>query len=153
MPHYAHFVIIGFLLIATISFISLRPSTAGNMIPYTDSGSIAHGKTLYDAHCASCHGANLQGQPNWRQPDADGYMPAPPHDASGHTWHHPDEHLFAITKFGTEAIVGGSYKSRMAGYQDVLSDADILAVLAYIKSTWSADIITRHDHINANAKK
>lgn len=46
---------------------------------------IALGKTVYDASCASCHGAKLEGQPDWRNRRPDGRLPAPPHDASGHT--------------------------------------------------------------------
>ena len=61
---------------------------------------VALGKTIYQAQCAACHGARLEGQPNWRERDNAGRLPAPPHDASGHTWHHPDAVLFDITKHG-----------------------------------------------------
>ena len=66
---------------------------------------------LYQQYCASCHGVDLEGQPNWRQRDENGFLPAPPHDASGHTWHHPDQLLFDVTKYGTTAFVGSGYKS------------------------------------------
>jgi len=62
-------------------------------------------------------------------------MPAPPHDATGHTWHHADHDLFMITKLGVSAVVPG-YESDMPSYEGILSDAEITAVLAYIKSTW-----------------
>jgi mono/diheme cytochrome c family protein len=120
-------------------------------LPYTDTAAVARGGQLYADYCASCHGANLEGQANWRDRDADGYLPAPPHDASGHTWHHPDAQLFMITKFGTEAIVGNGYRSRMAGYQDMLTDAQIAEVLAFIKSTWPKQIIEAHNKRNAVA--
>ena len=125
------------------------PATAQGLFPYTDAQAVALGERLYSETCAACHGANLEGEPNWRQPDEDGYLPAPPHDATGHTWHHPDKQLFAITKHGTAALVGGGYKTRMSGFGDQLSDEEILAVLAYIKSTWPARIIARHDQLNA----
>jgi mono/diheme cytochrome c family protein len=99
-------------------------------------GEIAAGRALYAEHCASCHGANLEGQPNWQEPLPNGRMPAPPHDGSGHTWHHPDEVLFRITREGVSAVVPG-YDSDMPAFQGVLSDDDIRAVLAFIKSTWS----------------
>lgn len=95
----------------------------------------ALGRELYLAHCASCHGENLEGQPNWQTPKLDGRLPAPPHDASGHTWHHPDDVLFRITKHGMSAVVAG-HQSDMPGYAGVLSDTEIVAVLDYIKSTW-----------------
>ncbi len=101
---------------------------AGNAAP--------DGAALYAGHCASCHGAQLEGQPDWRERGPDGRLPAPPHDASGHTWHHPDALLERIVRDGTAAVVGGGYQSDMPGFGDVLSDAEIRAVLDYIKSTW-----------------
>jgi mono/diheme cytochrome c family protein len=96
---------------------------------------VAIGHDLYSANCASCHGANLEGQPDWRRRNENGRMPAPPHDASGHTWHHADRPLFTITKLGLGAVVPG-YDSDMPAFEGILSDAEIVAVLAYIKSTW-----------------
>ena len=110
---------------------------------------VARGQEVYKTSCAACHGDRLQGQENWRQRDVDGLLPAPPHDASGHTWHHPDAVLFALTKYGPQGVVGGEYRSAMPGFEDVLSDADILAALSYIKSTWPAENRARHDDINA----
>src|SRR5689334_20690026 len=52
---------------------------------------VERGKLIYDEHCARCHGANLEGQPNWRHRLPSGRMPAPPHDPTGHTWHHSDK--------------------------------------------------------------
>lgn len=97
---------------------------------------ISQGRQIYADQCAACHGADLEGQPDWRSPLPSGRLPAPPHDASGHTWHHPDDVLFRIVKEGTAAIVGGGYESDMPGFADVLSDPEIRAVLGYIKSTW-----------------
>lgn len=67
---------------------------------------VARGKEVYAVSCAACHGANREGQANWRSRKQDGRMPAPPHDDSGHTWHHPDEILFGITR---ESLVPGKY--------------------------------------------
>ncbi|MGA0542950.1 c-type cytochrome [Neotabrizicola sp. VNH66] len=97
---------------------------------------IEQGRQVYADQCASCHGADLKGQPDWRSPLPSGRLPAPPHDESGHTWHHADEVLLRIVREGTAAVVGGGYESDMPGFADVLSDAEIRAVLAYIKSTW-----------------
>ncbi|MDF0603596.1 cytochrome c [Psychromarinibacter sp. C21-152] len=97
---------------------------------------ISQGRQIYADQCAACHGADLEGQPEWRSPLPSGRLPAPPHGASGHTWHHPDDVLFRIVKEGTAAIVGGGYESDMPGFADVLSDPEIRAVLDYIKSTW-----------------
>ena len=94
------------------------------------------GAALYQQNCASCHGAVLQGQPDWHSPGPDGRLPAPPHDATGHTWHHGDDILFRITRYGTATVVGGGYESDMPGFGDSLRDAEIRAILDYIKSTW-----------------
>ena len=97
---------------------------------------IDRGRAIYAANCASCHGENLEGQPDWKSRLPSGRLPAPPHDASGHTWHHPDGVLIRITREGPAAIVGGGYESDMPGFADVLSDDEIRAVLDFIKSTW-----------------
>ncbi len=109
------------------------------------------GKKVYDAQCAACHGVNLEGQPDWRRRLANGMLPAPPHDASGHTWHHPDRQLFDITKFGTEALAGPGYKSAMRGFGDVLTDTEIRASLVYIKSHWPKKIRARQAEISGRA--
>ena len=105
-----------------------------------DAQLVRRGEVQYQLHCASCHGANLEGQPNWRERDEDGMLPAPPHDVTGHTWHHTDALLFDLTKYGSTAIVGSDYKSNMPGFEDKMSDGEIWAVIAYIKSTWPPDI-------------
>ena len=108
---------------------------------------------VYKNNCASCHGVNLEGQEQWRQPDADGYMPAPPHDESGHTWHHPDDYLFLMTKYGLEEIIGQEYPNNMPAYNNLLSDQEIVAALSYIKSTWSTKVRLQHDKINTMSKE
>lgn len=97
----------------------------------------ALGRTLYAAHCASCHGAKLEGQPDWQTPKPDGRLPAPPHDATGHTWHHSDQVLFEITRRGMSAVAPG-HMSDMPAFENILSDDEIHAILAFIKSTWPA---------------
>ena len=112
---------------------------------------LALGRALYDAHCAACHGADLEGEANWRQRKPDGLLPAPPHDETGHTWHHPDPQLFFMTKFGTAALLGADYETVMTGFGDRLDDGEIRAVLAYIKSRWPENIRRRQAEISARA--
>lgn len=105
---------------------------------------LALGEKLYAQHCASCHGANLEGQPDWRKRLANGRFPAPPHDASGHTWHHPDEVLFAVTKLGlVPPYAPAGYESDMPAFGGKLSDREIRSVLAYIESRWSPEVRKR----------
>lgn len=113
-----------------------------------DADTVALGKVIYNANCASCHGANLEGEPNWRVPGPDGRLPAPPHDATGHTWHHDGETLFRLTKYGVAELIGDpDYASNMPVYENILTDDQILAVLSYIKSTWPKPIRDRHDEM------
>ncbi|MEX2618358.1 MAG: cytochrome c [Alphaproteobacteria bacterium] len=105
---------------------------------------VALGSEIYGVHCAACHGADLEGQPNWQRRGPDGKLPAPPHDETGHTWHHSDAQNFQVTKLGTEALAPAGYKSDMIGFDGILSDREIWAALAYIKSRWPVEIRRRH---------
>ncbi|MDF1803803.1 cytochrome c [Thalassovita sp.] len=134
-----------------IGLLGAQAAWAEGFVPYDNPKAIEIGQDLYADNCASCHGVALEGEPNWRSRDEDGYLPAPPHDETGHTWHHPDRQLFLTTKYGTEAMVGQGYKSRMLGFQEVLSDQEIAVVLAYIKSTWPKRVIDTHNRINAGS--
>ncbi|UVC13221.1 c-type cytochrome [Mesorhizobium onobrychidis] len=122
---------------------------SGGILKPDDARVIARGEAVYVAHCASCHGRNLEGQPEWKAQDKDGFLPAPPHDESGHTWHHPDTLLFRITKLGVaEAANLKDYKTRMPAFGGILTDAEIIAALSYIKSRWPDDLRRRHDELN-----
>lgn len=122
-----------------------RPPTANPNDPQL----VALGKSVYGTQCAACHGIKLEGQPNWQSRRADKRLPAPPHDASGHTWHHDDATLFHITKFGLEKYGGPGYQTDMPKFAGVISDEEIYAVLAYIKSTWPTDEATHQASLNS----
>lgn len=82
-------------------------------------------------YCAQCHGANLEGAPNWRQ-----RLP----DSSGHTWHHSDALLIKIVAAGGQAVYGNVMsKSNMLAFKDRLAPEEIAAVLDFIKSKWGKD--------------
>ena len=120
-------------------------------IPANNAALAEKGRGLYAQACADCHGLRLQGEPNWRQRRADGTLPAPPHDESGHTWHHPDPYLFAYTKFGGQGFMPEGQKSAMPGFGGQLSDREILAILAYIKSRWPDHIQERQARLTRRA--
>jgi mono/diheme cytochrome c family protein len=141
---------VGAVALAAV-FMFLAPF-GGSPDPATTAARIARGEVIYADYCAACHGANLEGAPDWRRRDAEGYLPAPPHDETGHTWHHPDRQLFEITKYGTEALVGGDYKSTMIGFGDQLSDEEIRAVLAFIKSRWPEKLRNRQADVTERAE-
>lgn len=116
---------------------------------------VSRGKQVYAKQCAVCHGENLKGQPNWRDRLPNGRLPAPPHDASGHTWHHPDAVLFSITKNGLVSGVTApqGYESDMPAFARSLSDEDIVAVLAFIKSTWPEKIVAAQKEVTEQYRK
>ena len=137
-------------ILALFSALALpAPAMAGEDSPSTAGpAELALGARVYAQYCASCHGVDLEGQPNWRQRNDNGRMPAPPHNVRGHTWHHDDATLFGITKLGTAEFTGLDIESDMPAFKEVLSDAEIRAVLAYIKSSWPARIRRRQESIN-----
>ena len=119
-----------------------------------DAVMLKQGALIYQARCASCHGVTLEGQANWRIRGKDGRFPAPPHDESGHTWHHPDDVLILITKDGVAKAAGlADYATNMPAFGDALSDADIVAVLSWIKSQWPSETQSQHDELNRQASQ
>ncbi len=127
--------------------------SAGSADP-NDVRQVAQGKTVYQAHCASCHGVNLKGQPKWRARKPDGRLPAPPHDETGHTWHHPDEQLFRITKLGLKPpLAPEGYESDMPAFGGVLTDDEIWAALAFIKSRWPPEVLARQPSADRGASR
>lgn len=99
------------------------------------------GNILYAEHCAICHGAALEGAENWEDLEEDGSYPPPPHDDTGHTWHHSDKQLFEYVKLGGEELFKDypDIVSNMPGFEGVLATDEIWAVFAFIKTSWSAE--------------
>ena len=112
----------------TINGITVPP------VPTLNPALVAQGEELYAQYCANCHGADLEGQSDWKQAGPDGKLLPPPHDSSGHTWHHADDLLLAIIANG-----GDPAYSTMPVFMDVLSDAEMRAVLTFIKTSWGQE--------------
>lgn len=99
-----------------------------------DADRVAIGGELYQQHCASCHRPDLSGDPDWKMPNDDGSLRPPPHDSSGHTWHHPDRVLIEIIRDGSDFP-----QSRMPAFGDKLTDDDIEAILDFFKDNWGPE--------------
>jgi mono/diheme cytochrome c family protein len=95
-----------------------------------DPAQVALGQSLYKIHCASCHGARLQGEFGWKLPAADGRIKAPPQDASGHTYEHGDDELVAMIRLGQ------GLSEFMPRFAKTLDEAQTYAIVAYVKSNW-----------------
>ncbi|MDH3602655.1 MAG: cytochrome c [Candidatus Tectomicrobia bacterium] len=74
-----------------------------------------------------------------------GGYPAPPHDETGHTWHHPDAFLFRIPKHGGQASAPRDFRRHIPPFKEVLTDEEIWAILAYIKSRWPAAVRAKQE--------
>ncbi len=143
-PLWAGLALGGAAIVAAVGLYAIPQTPAGPPADPANAPLVALGETVYADQCASCHGANLEGEsPDWRQRKPDGTLPAPPHDPSGHTWHHPDAVLLGIIRDGGAAGAPAGFKSAMPAFKETLSEEEISAVLAYIKSTWPAPVQAR----------
>jgi S-disulfanyl-L-cysteine oxidoreductase SoxD len=124
----------------------------GVRIDPTNRAQVEQGKRIYMEACASCHGASLEGQPNWRKRLPNGRLPAPPHDASGHTWEHSYDALFKAVKYGPRVYPTG-YQTDMPAFEDRLTDSEIAASLAFIASTWPGEIRAKRARMDARPQR
>ena len=85
--------------------------------------SISEGKTLYQRHCASCHGSNAEGGAG------NDLIPAAP-DLTGKAWKHgsSDGEIFSSIKNGVPPELN------MIPFGDQLKDTDIWNVVNYLRS-------------------
>jgi len=141
----------GALVVAGVGLLQW-PSASAVWADPSDRELVRAGQAVYRSQCAACHGAELEGEPNWRRRRPDGTLPAPPHDATGHTWHHSDEILFDITKQGGQRAAPPGFTSRMPAYDGSLTDREIHAVLAFIKSRWPDSVRDRQALINRRSR-
>jgi mono/diheme cytochrome c family protein len=104
-----------------------------------DSESVKSGRAIYGQYCASCHGANAQGAPDWQERDERGELPAPPHNAEGHTWRHSDAMLNEMVSKGWRDPFNKTKRLTMPAFGDVLSAEQIRAVITYLKTLWTPE--------------
>ena len=94
---------------------------------------VAVGQQVYAINCTACHG-DIGSAPT---------LPgAPSHAEDGHTWHHADRHLFQWI------LDGPPLAQVMPAFRGTLSDDEVLAVLAYIKSKWPEEILSRQTQMS-----
>jgi S-disulfanyl-L-cysteine oxidoreductase SoxD len=132
---------LGFLLSAAYAFMPGARADARPLIDWRDDAAVGRGRDLYAAQCASCHGA----------PGQRGGAPASAallNGSGGQAWQHPDFSLFQLTKAGVSPETCRSLSEAMPRFGETLDDAEIAAVLAYVKSTWPADIRRYQDEVN-----
>jgi len=108
----------------------------------------AIGKQLYAEHCAGCHRPDASGDPDWRQPDAQGLLPPPPLNGTAHSWHHPLAVLYRQIMRGSAPGVGD-----MPSFQGKLSQGEALAIIAWFQSLWPDEIYAAWQRTDQAAKQ
>jgi len=124
-------------MIATTSQIVIANASDGSQS--INSGRVKSGRAVYEQYCASCHGAEAQGAPNWQERDEHGELPAPPHNAEGHTWRHSDADLYEMVNKGWRDPFNRTKQLTMPAFDGVLSPEQIRAVITYLKTFWTPE--------------
>ena len=88
----------------------------------------APGAHTYATRCASCHGLDGKGQPEWMPPLAGATSALAKENASA----------INITLNGSQRVVAAGVPDayRMPAFREQLSDQEIAQVLTYVRSTW-----------------
>jgi S-disulfanyl-L-cysteine oxidoreductase SoxD len=152
-PHKIRTCFLALVMMTTLG-LAQQESLAGErtvFFKYQDAAIVEQGKEVYKQNCASCHGTDLEGDPQWQVRRENGKLRAPPHDVSGHTWHHPEQTLFFLVKHGIVKLLNNKpYPNDMPIFGEKISDDEILAVLSHIKSTWPEHLQKTHDQLSAH---
>ncbi|MBZ0299878.1 MAG: cytochrome c, partial [Anaerolineae bacterium] len=96
------------------------------LIPTTDA--TTQGRQVFERICAQCHGANGEGDAN--------ALRAPSLNASGEAWRHSQRRIRRIIENGGRV---------MPPLRDQLSEAEIEAVIAYLRTLWTSEQLARHE--------
>lgn len=127
------------IVVAVVFGLASQAGARGTELPSLDSKLVTEGHALYQQHCASCHGANARGAPNWQERDQHGELPAPPHDEEGHTWRHSDAELYQMVSKGWRDPFNKTGRLTMPAFGDVLTPKQIRAVITYLKTLWTTE--------------
>jgi mono/diheme cytochrome c family protein len=122
--------VVGFFVVVALALgifaVRSREGDAPPQIGRADPASaaqVAQGQQLYATRCAGCHGANLEGASAARL------------DGAGQARQHDDGWIFKTIKEGGQATAPPGSSSAMPAFGS-LSDEQVWALIAYIKSTW-----------------
>ncbi|MBI2735967.1 MAG: cytochrome c [Rhodospirillales bacterium] len=108
-------------------------------LPAPNPMQVEAGRKVYREYCASCHGHRGEGQANWEVLDAQGELPAPPHNGEGHTWKHADAMLYRMVSEGWRDPFNKTRRLTMPPFRDQLSPEQIRNVITYLKTLWTPE--------------
>ncbi len=141
------FLVAGTIIGAAITAGSLYWDRWGNqsatVADHSNASQVALGHSLYDQHCAYCHGAALEGRTGWAGDFPTGGRPPLPLDGSAAIWRLGDRDLFDVSKFGGQPFSPPTYRNEMPGFEGQLADADLWAIIAFVKSRWPEEVRER----------
>ena len=108
-----------------------------------DYATLALGGRVFQKNCATCHGKEAKGEPDWRKRKPDGKLKPPPLNGTGHMWHHSKDLLLSIIANGS-INKGGD----MPAWGDKLSDKEMDAVVTWLQSKWPQEVYASWLEIN-----
>ena len=117
------------------AMVSAHAADGGRSERWYDRSRVESGRAVYAENCARCHGARGEATSDWRRRETDGTFPPPPLNGTAHTWHHPFEILARQIKFGAPGGAG-----KMPAFRGVLTDEEIINVIAWFQSLWPEEI-------------
>jgi mono/diheme cytochrome c family protein len=123
-------------MLGTLSGTAVAGASGGSDL---DPQVVAQGKQIYQRSCASCHGADGEGAPNWQKRNELGEVPPPPHDETGHTWRHADSMLYDMVHDGWRDPFNKTKRLTMPPFKNILSPEEIRAVITYLKTLWTPE--------------
>lgn len=109
---------------------------------------VSRGGELYAEHCAVCHGVRAEGADRWRTRGADGKMPPPPLNGTGHGWHHPAAVLMHVILEGSP---GG--RGNMPAWKGKLTGEDTASVIAWFQSHWPDEVYSAWHEIERRSRQ
>ncbi len=115
----------------------LAAALAVTAIGCGDTDRFDEGEALYSQYCQQCHGIASTGNGRLES--------VPVHGPTGHTWHHADGQIIGIV-LGDLDYPG----TTMPPFRGVLTEEEVRDVLAYIKSTWSAEQRSSQSEVSRN---
>lgn len=130
---------LGLVGMATLLLAITNKGVADSDSAKRDVALIEAGEAIYQQNCASCHGLQGEGMPDWERPNAQGELPAPPHDEEGHTWKHSDAMLYRIISEGWRDPWNETERLTMPAFEDMLTPREIRAVVIYLKTLWTPE--------------
>ncbi|MSP47986.1 MAG: cytochrome c [Alphaproteobacteria bacterium] len=140
--------IVAIVVTGTVMMIERRLAATATDARPDRPAQVALGRTLYRQHCSYCHGVDREGHEDWR-PD----MPvalglAPPLDERSPAVDRSDRQVFEQVKFGGQPFLPAGARSQMPAFEFNLTDAQVWALVAYLKNRWPDEALARRERAN-----